>query len=134
LIYLRDISLSFSDRKIFDRINWTITDRGRVGLVGDNGTGKTTMLRAILGTVDLDGGTIEIPDRKRVSIGYLPQDLVELDPLPLLDYLRRKSGIAALERQLRCCEESLSASAADDDAEHEILQPLAPMMSNTKKC
>ena len=118
MIYLRDISLSFSDRKIFDRINWTITDRGRVGLVGDNGTGKTTMLRAILGTVDLDGGTIEIPDRKRVSIGYLPQDLVELDPLPLLDYLRRKSGIAALERQLRRCEESLSTSCADD-AEHE---------------
>jgi ATP-binding cassette subfamily F protein 3 len=114
LIYLRDISLSFADRKIFDRINWTITDRGRVGLAGDNGTGKTTMLRAILGSVDLDGGSIEIPDRKRVSIGYLPQDLVELDPVPLLDYVRQKSGIAELEEDLKRCEESLSASAADD--------------------
>jgi len=114
LIYLRDISLSFADRKIFERITWTITDRGRVGLVGDNGTGKTTMLRAILGVVDLDGGTIEIPDRKRVSIGYLPQDLVELDPIPLLDYLRRKSGIDALEKDLKRCEKSLSVSAGND--------------------
>ncbi|MDD5101104.1 MAG: ABC-F family ATP-binding cassette domain-containing protein, partial [Syntrophales bacterium] len=114
MIYLRDISLSFADRKIFERITWTITDRGRVGLVGDNGTGKTTMLRAILGVVDLDGGTIEIPDRKRMSIGYLPQDLVELDPIPLLDYLRQKSGIDALEKELKRCEESLSVSAGDD--------------------
>jgi ATP-binding cassette subfamily F protein 3 len=122
LIYLRDISLSFADRKIFDRINWTITDRGRVGLVGDNGTGKTTMLRAILGAVDLDGGTIEIPDRKRVSIGYLPQDLVELDPVPLLDYLRQKSGIAELEEELKRCEEKLSASAADNPDHEKLLK------------
>jgi ATP-binding cassette, subfamily F, member 3 len=114
LIYLRDISLSFADRKIFDKINWTITDRGRVGLVGDNGTGKTTLLRAILGSIDLDSGTIEIPDRKRVSIGYLPQDLVELEPIPLLDYLRQKSGVAELEEGLKRCEEALTASAADD--------------------
>ena len=114
MIYLRDISLSFADRKIFEKINWTITDRGRVGLVGDNGTGKTTMLRAILGAVDLDAGTIEIPDRKRVSIAYLPQDLVELDPIPLLDYLRQKSGIADLEEELKRCEGALSVSAADN--------------------
>jgi len=114
LIYLRDISLSFADRKVFEKINWTITDRGRVGLVGDNGAGKTTMLRAILGSVDLDGGSIEIPDRKRVRIGYLSQDLVELEPIPLLDYLREKSGIAELGEELKRCEEALSASAADD--------------------
>ena len=47
MIYLKDINLSFADRKIFDKINWTITDRSRVGLVGDNGTGKTTLLRAM---------------------------------------------------------------------------------------
>ncbi|MCX5825699.1 MAG: ATP-binding cassette domain-containing protein [Deltaproteobacteria bacterium] len=122
MIYLRDISLSFADRKIFEKINWTITDRGRVGLVGDNGTGKTTMLRAILGSVDLDGGTIEIPDRKRMSIGYLPQDLVEFEPLPLLDYLREKSGIADLEEELKRCEEALSVSAADDPDHEKLLK------------
>ena len=80
------------------------------------------MLRAILGSVDLDGGTIEIPDRKRMSIGYLPQDLVELEPLPLLDYLREKSGIADLEEELKRCEEALSVSAADDPDHEKLLK------------
>jgi ATP-binding cassette, subfamily F, member 3 len=122
LIYLRDISLSFADRKIFEKINWTITDRGRVGLVGDNGTGKTTLLRAILGVVDLDGGAIEIPDRKRVTIGYLPQDLVELEPAPLMDYLRRKSGMADLEEAVRRGEEALSQADPDDPAHERLLK------------
>jgi len=129
LIYLRDISLSFADRKIFEKITWTINDRGRVGLVGDNGTGKTTMLRAILGTVDLDGGTIEIPDRKRVTIGYLPQDLVELEPIPLMNYLRRKSGIAELEESLKACEAALSASVADDPDHEKCLKDYEAAMA-----
>ncbi len=122
MIYLRDVSLSFADRKIFDKINWTITDRGRVGLVGDNGTGKTTLLRAILGIVDLDGGSIEIPDRKRVTVGYLPQDLVELEPAPLMDYLRRKSGITELEEAVNRGEEALSQADPDDPAHEKLLK------------
>ncbi|MCL5808668.1 MAG: ABC-F family ATP-binding cassette domain-containing protein [Deltaproteobacteria bacterium] len=123
MIYLKDISLSFADRKIFEKINWTITDRSRVGLVGDNGTGKTTLLRTILGSIDLDAGSIEIPDRKRVTIGYLPQDLVELEPIPLMDYLRQKSGIAELEEAVKRGEEALSHhSDADDPAHEKILK------------
>jgi len=114
LIYLRDISLSFADRKLFEKISWTITDRGRVGLVGDNGTGKTTLLRMIMGLVDPDEGRIEIPDRKRVRIVYLPQDLVELEPVPLLDYLRDKSGLAAMEAAVRLGEEALSRCDCHD--------------------
>ena len=122
MITLKDISLSFADRKIFDRISWAITDRSRIGLVGDNGTGKTTLLRAILGVVDLDGGTIEIPDRKRVTIGYLPQDLVELDPVPLMDYLRRKSGLADLEEAVKRGEEALSQADPNDPAHEKLLK------------
>ncbi len=122
MIYLKDISLSFADRKIFERINWAITDRSRVGLVGDNGTGKTTLLRAILGSIDLDAGSIEIPDRKKVTIGYLPQDLVELEPVPLMDYLRRKSGLADLEEAVKRGEEALSHSGADDPDHEKLLK------------
>ena len=122
MIYLKDISLSFADRKIFDRINWAITDRSRVGLVGDNGTGKTTLLRAILGSVDLDAGSIEIPDRRRVTIGYPPQDLVELEPVPLMDYLRQKSGLADLEEAVKRGEEALSHSDADDPDHEKLLK------------
>ena len=76
-------------------INWTIHPKSRIGLVGDNGTGKTTLFRAILDQVHLDSGFIDIPNRKQKKIGYLPQDLVELEAIALIDFLKKKSGIAA---------------------------------------
>ncbi|HOW57240.1 MAG TPA: ATP-binding cassette domain-containing protein, partial [Smithellaceae bacterium] len=64
MIYLRNVSLSFLDKKLFENINWTIHPKSRIGLIGDNGTGKTTLLRAILDQVHLDTGIIDIPNRK----------------------------------------------------------------------
>lgn len=118
MIYLKDISLSFGERSIFEGINWTITDRSRVGLVGENGTGKTTLFRTIMGIVHLDSGAIAIPDRKNKTIGYLPQDLTALEPVGLMEYLKKKSGLADLESSIRASEQELShcvAGSADFD-------------------
>jgi ATP-binding cassette subfamily F protein 3 len=122
VIYLKNISLSFADRRIFDNITWMIPEKSRVGLVGDNGTGKTTLFKAILGMVDLDQGDIEIPNRKNRMIGYLPQDLVELEPFPLIDYLRKKSGIADLEKTLKNYESRMSLCDHDSSEYHDILK------------
>ncbi|PKN08981.1 MAG: ABC transporter ATP-binding protein, partial [Deltaproteobacteria bacterium HGW-Deltaproteobacteria-7] len=108
MIYFRNVSLSFLDRQLFDEINWTIHPKSRIGLVGDNGTGKTTLFRAILDQVHLDSGFIDIPDRKQKKIGYLPQDLVELEATGLIDYLRKKSGIEELENTIRGLEQQIS--------------------------
>jgi ATP-binding cassette subfamily F protein 3 len=108
VIYFRNVSLSFLDRQLFDEINWTIHPKSRIGLVGDNGTGKTTLFRAILDQVHLDSGFIDIPDRKQKKIGYLPQDLVELEATGLIDYLRKKSGIEELENTIRGLEQQIS--------------------------
>ncbi len=108
MIYFRNVSLSFLDKKIFENINWTIHPKSRIGLVGENGTGKTTLFRAIMEQVHLDAGVIEIPGRKQKGFGYLPQDLVELEPMPLIDYLKQKSGIAAIEVSIRELEQKLS--------------------------
>jgi ATP-binding cassette subfamily F protein 3 len=122
VIYLNNIFLSFADCRIFDNITWMIPEKSRIGLVGDNGTGKTTLFKAILGMVDLDQGTIEIPNRKNRTIGYLPQDLVELEPLPLMDYLRRKSGIADIELTLKAYESQMARYDPDSAEYHEILK------------
>jgi len=108
VIYLNNISLSFADRRIFEGVTCMIPEKSRIGLVGDNGTGKTTLFRIILGLVEPDQGAVDIPNRKNRTIGYLPQDLVELEPLPLLDYLRNKSGLAVLEASLQDCENRMS--------------------------
>lgn len=108
MIYFRNVSLSFLDKQLFHQINWTIHPKSRIGLVGDNGTGKTTLFRAILDQVHLDSGFIDIPDRKQKKIGYLPQDLVELETIGLIDYLRQKSGMADLEDAIRDLEVQIS--------------------------
>ena len=108
MIYFRNVSLSFLDKKLFDNINWTIHPKSRVGLVGDNGTGKTTLFRAILEQIHLDSGIIDIPNRKQKTIGYLPQDMVELESIALIDFLKRKSGIAAVEESIKDLEHQLS--------------------------
>jgi ATP-binding cassette subfamily F protein 3 len=122
VIYLNNISLSFADRRIFDNITWMIPEKSRIGLVGDNGTGKTTLFRAILGMVDIDEGAIDIPNRKNRIIGYLPQDLVELEPFSLIDYLRKKSGIDDIERTLKDYERRMSRCDPDSAEYQEILK------------
>lgn len=108
MIFFRNVSLSFLDKQLFDSITWTIHPKSRVGLVGDNGAGKTTLFRAILNQVHLDDGFIDIPDRKQKKIGYLPQDLIELESISLIEYLRQKSGIADLEKSIRDLEHQIS--------------------------
>jgi len=120
LIYFRNVSLSFLDKKLFDNINWTIHPQSRIGLVGDNGSGKTTLFRSILEQVHLDSGTIDIPNRKQKTIGYLPQDLVELESIALIYFLKRKSGIAALEESIKDLEHQIS-QAKQHTAEYKKL-------------
>ena len=77
-----------------------------MGLVGNNGAGKTTLLRVLTGEIEPDGGRVE---RSRgLRIGYLPQDLVELEPVPVLDLLKERVGLAGLEARLRTVELALS--------------------------
>ncbi|MBN2347114.1 MAG: ABC-F family ATP-binding cassette domain-containing protein [Candidatus Aminicenantes bacterium] len=106
MIRLQDVELAYNDKKLFSAITWLIPDGSRIGLVGENGAGKTTLFRTILGDVALDGGAIEIASKER--IGYLPQDLVELEPLPVMAYLRRKTGQEQLERNIHGCQEAMA--------------------------
>ena len=108
MIYFRNVNLSFLDNKLFDNVNWTIRPKSRIGLVGNNGAGKTTLFRAILGEVHLDAGFIDIPDRKLKTIGYLPQETMELESNILLEFLKEKSGITALEESIRNLENQIS--------------------------
>ena len=118
MISLQNIGLTYNDKKIFDHISWMITEKSRIGLVGDNGAGKTTLFRAIKGETSLDSGTIEIPKNKR--IGYLPQDLIELDPLPVQDYLKGKTGQEELEKNIKNYEDKI-ASNDHRQAEYETI-------------
>jgi len=107
MISIDNISIIFPEKILFNDLSWEIPQGSRIGLVGNNGTGKTTLLRLIVGQVTPDKGNIALP--KRQQIGYLPQDMVELNSnTELIPYLKEKSGIAKLEHALKTCEENLT--------------------------
>lgn len=73
MIKLSNIQKSFGDQVLFKDLTLDVARRERVGLVGRNGHGKTTLLRMILGEVQPDAGAILIP--KRYRIGHLDQTI-----------------------------------------------------------
>ncbi len=68
MIRVENLQKSFSGQKLFDGANFKISARERVGLVGRNGHGKTTLLRMIMGEESCDGGAITIPKNYRIGI------------------------------------------------------------------
>jgi ATP-binding cassette subfamily F protein 3 len=130
VIYFRNVSLSFLDKKLFDNINWTIHPKSRIGLIGDNGTGKTTLFRAILEQVHPDSGIIDIPNRKQKTIGYLPQDLVELESVPLIEFLKQKSGITTLEESIKDLECQISQAKQNTSQYKKLSQNYSDAMAH----
>lgn len=113
MIDIRNLTLSFGEHKIFGGLNLQIGNTARLGIVGANGAGKTTLLRVLMGEVEPDGGSVE---RSRgLTIGCLPQDLAELEPVALMTFLKDRAGVSKIESKLRDVEEKLSTSTANHD-------------------
>jgi ATPase subunit of ABC transporter with duplicated ATPase domains len=74
---LHRVRLEVADRVILDRVDWSIGPGVRIGLVGVNGTGKTSVLRLLTGELQPAAGTIK--RGTTLKIGYLSQALVEID-------------------------------------------------------
>ena len=76
MIQLTAAGKRFGPKVLFQELDWLITPHDRVGLVGANGTGKTTLLKILAGTESLDYGTIT--QQRGIQCGYLPQDGLSL--------------------------------------------------------
>ena len=73
MIQIQNVSKSFGIQVLLDGASLLVGDHERVGLVGRNGCGKSTLFKMILGQECLDGGSIDIP--KKYTLGYLQQHL-----------------------------------------------------------
>lgn len=83
LLTLENVSKSYTERMLFDHISLGINDNDRIGVIGINGTGKSTLLKIIAGLEEADSGTIT--KGKQVRIEYLPQTPVFDDSLSILE-------------------------------------------------
>ena len=73
MIRVENVSKSYGELKLFSEISFSLSPKERLGVVGRNGHGKTTLFRMILGKETPDSGTIVIP--KNYRIGYVSQKL-----------------------------------------------------------
>jgi ATP-binding cassette subfamily F protein 3 len=72
MIQLSGAGKRFGHKLLFENLNWLITSKDRAGLVGANGTGKTTLLKTLAGMETLEYGSLSVT--RGTSTGYLPQD------------------------------------------------------------
>jgi ATP-binding cassette subfamily F protein 3 len=77
MIQLSGAGKRFGHKLLFENVDWLITPQDRIGLVGANGTGKSTVMKILAGMETLDYGSIIIA--KGISAGYLPQDGLTLE-------------------------------------------------------
>src|SRR6516225_4452530 len=92
---LQNVTFEFGARTIVTDATWHIQPYERIGLIGYNGTGKSTLLKLLVGEYEPSKGTVE---RSRgITIGYLHQDLLSFDTRDSI----RTVALSAFERVLR---------------------------------
>lgn len=74
MIAINNLTFEIGARKLYDEANWHIKPGNKIGLIGANGTGKTTLLKLIVGDYSPTSGSISMA--KDLKIGYLNQDLL----------------------------------------------------------
>jgi len=119
MIQLSGAGKRFGHKLLFENVDWLITNRDHIGVVGGNGTGKSTLMKTLAGMDTFDYGSLTVA--KGVSAGYLPQDGLTLsgrtvfaECMSVFDDLRN------MEREL----ETLTHSMAELDhtsAEYEAV-------------
>src|SRR3954466_5694571 len=72
ILAANSVTVRYNDRVVLDALTMAIDERDRIGMVGRNGSGKSTFLRILAGLQQPDAG--EITRRRELMVGYLPQD------------------------------------------------------------
>lgn len=93
---IEDLSKAFGKKNLFDNLSFTLFYKDKLCIMGENGSGKTTFLKILLGEMEPNKGSIKIGSN--VSIGYLPQNVTfENEELSILDYYSSKHRLTQSE-------------------------------------
>ncbi|MGN1295452.1 MAG: ATP-binding cassette domain-containing protein, partial [Bacilli bacterium] len=91
IINIKNASKSYGDKEIFSSFSLSLLRSDHIGLVGDNGCGKTTLFKIIMGEEKLTSGEIELGET--LKIGYFSQHFdCENESLRVIDYILKESN------------------------------------------
>ena len=115
LIGLQNVTFEFGARAIVSEATWHIQPGERIGLIGYNGTGKSTLLKLLVGQLTPSKGTIE--KGRDTTIGYLHQDLLSFDTSESITEvaLGAFERVRALEKEVEKLGIELEANPEDND-------------------
>lgn len=113
LITASDLSVSFAELEVFKGVSVDINERARVGIVGPNGQGKTTLIETLVGRLRPDGGAVR--RRRGITIGYVPQTTKRIDGVTLEDEVMLAfAALRRIEAELAASAEAIQNAAAHD--------------------
>ncbi len=115
LISVQNVQKSFGVRQVLRDVTFSLQKGEKMGLIGVNGCGKTTLMRMLYGETQPDGG--QIHKNKDLRIGYLAQtDDIALSDTVRGAMLRVFEPVIAVENRLRELEKELARNAGDEEA------------------
>jgi ATP-binding cassette subfamily F protein 3 len=101
MLTISGITVRLGGRTIIDRASAALATGARVGLIGRNGAGKSTLVKAIIGEIDPDEGSIDMPRRAR--LGYIAQEAPTGTATPFDTVLAADTERAALLEESETC-------------------------------
>jgi len=114
VIAFSNISKQYGKQILFVDTSFQLNPGEKVGLVGPNGSGKTTIFRMIVGEEAPDTGEVSIP--KKLTIGYFKQDIEEMSGRSVLDEVIAGSGrLGALHHELEALQSAMGDPARAED-------------------
>lgn len=126
LVIVQNLSLSYGSKTLFDGSSFNIGPTDRIGLVGANGTGKSTLLKILVSQIHPDNGTLTF--RRKSRVGYLPQDLQSLPEGSLVEaVMSTVPGRETLDERLKSTEQQLGETT-DPDLQMELATEFAELL------
>jgi ATPase subunit of ABC transporter with duplicated ATPase domains len=113
-LHARHLKLTLGRTVILDDTELQLASGWRVGLIGPNGVGKSTLLRVLAGLQRVDHGTVDVMPRD-ATVGYLPQEPDRSEDESVVEFLRRRTGVAASDAELDAATNAIAAGEAGAD-------------------